>query len=86
MGHKKWCAGRDFCDFVGWKQEKDIIIDLWPTNTEEREYKVMGIKDSALKISGSVLKKMVEKEQQKKPGCMGFLHQPKRPAALKKTK
>ena len=46
----------------------------------------MGIKDSALKISGSVLKKMVEKEQQKKPGCMGFLHQPKRPAALKKTK
>ena len=38
----------------------------------------MGIKDSALKISGSVLKKMVEKEQQKKPGCMGFLHQPKR--------
>lgn len=26
----------------------------------------MGIKDSALKISGSVLKKMVEKEQQKK--------------------
>lgn len=49
-------------------------------------FKVMGIKDSALKISGSVLKKMVEKEQQKKPGCMGFLHQPKRPAALKKTK
>lgn len=46
----------------------------------------VGIKDSALKISGSVLKKMVEKEQQKKPGCMGFLHQPKRPAALKKTK
>ncbi len=46
----------------------------------------MGIKDSALKISGSVLKKMVEKEQQKKPGCMGFLHQPKRPAALKKIK
>lgn len=32
----------------------------------------MGIKDSALKISGSVLKKMVEKEQQKKPGCMGI--------------
>lgn len=46
----------------------------------------MEIKDKALKISGSVLKKMVEKEQQKKPGCMGILHQPKRPAALKKTK
>lgn len=44
----------------------------------------MEIKDKALKISGSVLKKMVEKEQQKKPGCMGFLHQPKRPAALKR--
>lgn len=28
----------------------------------------MGIKDSALKISGSVLKKMVEKEQQKISG------------------
>lgn len=46
----------------------------------------MEIKDKALKISGSVLKKMVEKEQQKKPGCMGILHQPKRPAALKKIK
>lgn len=33
----------------------------------------MGIKDSALKISGSVLKKMVEKEQQKKPGfCIEY--------------
>ena len=46
----------------------------------------MEIKDKALKISGSVLKKMIEKEQQKKPGCMGILHQPKRPAALKKIK
>lgn len=44
------------------------------------------IKDKALKISGSVLKKMVEKEQQKRPGCMGIFHQPKRPAALKKIK
>lgn len=51
----------------------EIFVILWDEN-------------SALKISGSVLKKMVEKEQQKKPGCMGFLHQPKRPAALKKTK
>lgn len=46
----------------------------------------MEIKDKALKISGSVLKKMVEKEQQKRPGCMGIFHQPKRPTALKKTK
>lgn len=56
------------------------------TVQKKGEYKVMEIKDKALKISGSVLKKMVEKEQQKKPGCMGILHQPKRPAALKKIK
>lgn len=46
----------------------------------------MEIRDRALKISGSVLKKMVEKEQKKGPWCMGILHQPKRPVAFKKTK
>ena len=45
----------------------------------------MKFKEKTLEISASVLKKMVEKEQQKKPGCMGMLHQPKRPAALKKS-
>ena len=77
----------------------EVFVILWDENRRKTlpqicdppiqkkgEYKVMEIKDKALKISGSVLKKMVEKEQQKKPGCMGFLHQPKRPAALKKTK
>lgn len=44
----------------------------------------MQFKEKALDISAYVLKKMVEKEQQKKPGCCGFLHQCKRPAALKK--
>lgn len=65
---------RHYHRFVTHQYRRKESIRLW------------GIKDSALKISGSVLKKMVEKEQQKKPGCMGFLHQPKRPAALKKTK
>lgn len=67
-------------------EDEEIKEKCDPPIQKKGEYKVMGIKDSALKISGSVLKKMVEKEQQKKPGCMGFLHQPKRPAALKKTK
>ncbi len=77
----------------------EIFVILWDENMraalsyicdpliqKKGEYKVMEIKDRALKISGSVLKKMVEKEQKKGPWCMGFFHQPKRPAALKKTK
>lgn len=44
----------------------------------------MKLKEKTLEISASVLKKMVEKEQQRKPGCAGMLHQPKRPAVLKK--
>ncbi|MBU5478286.1 cyclic lactone autoinducer peptide [Eubacterium sp. MSJ-13] len=45
----------------------------------------MKFKEKTLEISASVLKKMVEKEQQRKPSCGAVLHQPKRPAALKKS-
>lgn len=45
----------------------------------------MNIKEKALEVSGSVLKKMVEKEKQGNSKCCAILHQPKRPTALKRS-
>ena len=39
------------------------------------------LKEKAVKVSGKLMEKFVKKEETKwTPHCVGFLHQPKRPA------
>mgnify|MGYP004454281103 FL=1 len=39
------------------------------------------LKEKAVKVSGKLMEKIVKKEETKwPPHCVGFLHQPKRPA------
>lgn len=43
------------------------------------------LKEKAVKVSGKLVEKFVQKEQTKKlPHCIGILHQPKRPVAQTK--
>lgn len=43
------------------------------------------LKEKAVKVSGKLMNKVVQKEQTKwPPHCLGILHQPKRPAAQTK--
>lgn len=42
------------------------------------------LKEKAVKVSGKMVEKFVQKEQKKWPHCAGVLHQPKRPVAQTK--
>ena len=42
------------------------------------------LKEKAIKVSGKLVKKFVQKEQTKWPHCVGVLHQPKRPVTQTK--
>lgn len=46
----------------------------------------MNIKEKAVEVSGSVLKKMVEKEKQGNSKCCAILHQPKKTNSFKKKR